>query len=207
MQPWVSNVASNQKNQSAAESSEPASQPSAPDLSARFTVAGNVVAAPGIQFALPQNTISGVGAVPFPNLSALPTSQQILVQATQSPYPPPDHVRQYEEILPGVFDRIVTMTERAQAAQIESMNRAMDLEHRDNMVMRILGTLVTLVSIGGAIYLGLKGITAVAIALVGVPVLAIARQLILGHHQQPVSQPHAPQHKQPEATAPPEASS
>lgn len=124
------------------------------DFSARYSVPGTVVSTPGIQFQFPQNGVTGPGPqLGNPQAAPFPAQQQIVLQAMQSPFPPPEHVRQYEAIMPGAFNRIMLMTERAQAAQIESMDRAMTLEHRDNTLMRILGTLVTLAAIGGAVFL------------------------------------------------------
>ena len=64
------------------------------------------------------------GKVMFPAPGPQLMIQQ--VQHWQSPYPPPEHIKEYEAILPGTFDRIIKMAEEAQRAQIDSTRRAQD---------------------------------------------------------------------------------
>lgn len=56
--------------------------------------------------------------------------------------------------------------------------KAMDLQSRDVRRGQVLGTLVTAGAIGGALFAASIGATAVAIVLVGVPVMAVAKALI-----------------------------
>ena len=62
------------------------------------------------------DTAGPAGTIPvqptFPPMSQFVVQQ---VQTWQSPYPPPEHIKEYEKILPGTFDRILKMAEQAQA--------------------------------------------------------------------------------------------
>lgn len=46
------------------------------------------------------------------------------VQMWHAPFPPPQAVRDYEQVLPGSWDRLLTMAEESQAAQISTMREA-----------------------------------------------------------------------------------
>jgi hypothetical protein len=80
---------------------------------------GNASASPGsvahsiaggplhFQFPLPG---IGVPAGILLNQPAVPPSSQFVVQQVltwQSPYPPPEHIKEYEAVLPGTFERPV----------------------------------------------------------------------------------------------------
>lgn len=87
-------------------------------------------------------------------------------------------MERYVALQPDAFDRIIRMAERAQDATIETSRRAMDLQSRDIRRGQWLGTLVTLSAVGGAIFAASIGATAVAIALVGIPVMSVGKALI-----------------------------
>lgn len=119
------------------------------------------------------NTAPAERTMQFPMLLA----QQTL-QAWQGPYPPPDAIERYERVLPGAFDRILTMAERVQAAQIEDTKRAQDYLRDDVRRGHWLSTGVTCLAIVGAIVCAGQGWPWVAAALVSVPVMAVARALV-----------------------------
>lgn len=100
------------------------------------------------------------------------------VQVWQGQFPPPDVVERYNALQPDAFDRIIKMAERQQEAAIMGNVKAMDLQSRDVRRGQVLGTLVTAGAIGGALFAASIGATAVAIVLVGVPVMAVAKALI-----------------------------
>jgi uncharacterized membrane protein len=91
-----------------------------------------------------------------------------------SPYPPPDDLRQYEEILPGFTDRILSLTERESAHRMNEeryQNRAMiELAKRGQRYALLV--VLTLAGVGGAGILtghsvgGLAAIVAGAVSLV-----------------------------------------
>lgn len=114
--------------------------------------------------------------LPFPGFPAAVQMQQ--VQVWQGQFPPPEAMERYVALQPDAFDRIIRMAERAQDATIDTSRRAMDLQSRDIRRGQWLGTLVTLSAVGGAIFAASIGATAVAIALVGIPVMSVGKALI-----------------------------
>lgn len=87
-------------------------------------------------------------------------------------------MERYEAISPGTFDRLLLMAERQQQAAIESTAEARKFQRADNQRGQYLGFVVTLVAIAGAVYCALHGQGWIAAALVGVPVLSVAKALI-----------------------------
>jgi uncharacterized membrane protein len=111
-----------------------------------------------------------------------PTQQ---FQLWQGQFPPPEAVGKYEAVLPGSFDRMIRMAERLQEAQIEETRRAQDYARDDTRRGHWLGFAATIAAIVGAIVCvivaGLTHLPAmlwVAGALVGVPVMAVAKSLV-----------------------------
>jgi uncharacterized membrane protein len=94
------------------------------------------------------------------------------------PYPPPHEMREYESILPGAFNRIVSMAEQAQAAQIATMQQAQNYARRDARRGQVLGFITALAAMGGAIWCVHVGSPSVAGLFLSVPVLAVAKALI-----------------------------
>lgn len=103
---------------------------------------------------------------------------QQTVQSWQGPYPSPEAIEKYERVLPGAFDRILSMAERHQAAQIEDTSRAQEYLRNDMRRVHWLGAGVAFLSIVGAVACTIYGSPVVAVALVGVPVLSVAKALI-----------------------------
>jgi uncharacterized membrane protein len=100
------------------------------------------------------------------------------VQLWQGPYPPPAAVREYEAILPGTFNRMVSMAEQAQAAQIATIRQAQNYTRRDARRGQLLGFAATLVAMGCAVWCVHAGAPWVAGLFLGVPVMAVVKSLI-----------------------------
>ena len=100
------------------------------------------------------------------------------VQVWQGQFPPPDAIERYEAVHPGTFGRLVTMAERQQQAVIESASEARRFQRADNQRGQYLGFLVTVLAIVGAVLCAFFGQPWIAAALVGVPVLSVAKALV-----------------------------
>lgn len=87
-------------------------------------------------------------------------------------------MERYVAIQPDAFDRILTMAEQQQAANIAALHQAQRYQHRDTERGQWLGALTTFAAMAGAAYCGVAGSTAVAIALVAIPVMSVAKALI-----------------------------
>src|SRR5579883_353191 len=96
----------------------------------------------------------------------------------QGPYPPPDAVERYDAVLPGAFNRMITMAENLQSAQIAQSDQAL----RDNTEAmkrgQLLGAGTTVLAMVGAIVCVVLGAYWVAGAFLSVPVMAVGKALI-----------------------------
>ncbi|MBI5270151.1 MAG: DUF2335 domain-containing protein [Burkholderiales bacterium] len=112
----------------------------------------------------------------------------------QGPLPAPDDLAEYDRLLPGAADRIISMAEQEQQHRMECNLLAMhaDIQHRDatlavqdrvakgafasDMAGQILGAVIALAALAGGIYTALNGAhPTVSIALVGLPIAAIIK--------------------------------
>ena len=138
----------------------------------------------------PQHIVVQSPAIP-PHLLAqiiaqFQTGQQLMLpgivqqQAVhwQGPYPPPEAVERYERVLPGTFNRLITMAEQLQAAQIVQSNKALDYTHSTNTRGQWLGFVATALAMIGALGCVALGQPLVAGAFLSVPVLAVAKALV-----------------------------
>ena len=125
-----------------------------------------------------------IGQPPIgPNPGMLPMMLP-LVQAPstllswQGPYPPPEAVERYEKILPGTFDRMLSMAERLQEAQInqsrDAVNYTMEDTRRAHWLGWGLGIFALVVAIGCA-WLGYPWLGAAALS---VPVMGLGTALV-----------------------------
>jgi uncharacterized membrane protein len=110
----------------------------------------------------------------------LGAQQQVVqqVQVWQGPYPPPEAVAAYERILPGTFNRILQMAERAQEGQIATLQRAQEFQRRDTKRGHVLGFIGLIVGMAGAAYCVALHQPYVAVAFLSVPVMAVAKALV-----------------------------
>jgi uncharacterized membrane protein len=67
------------------------------------------------------------------------------------PYPPPDAVERYEAVLPGAFNRIITMAEQLQTAQVAQSKLALDYSSSNGRRGHWLGFMATILAMGGAL--------------------------------------------------------
>ena len=102
------------------------------------------------------------------------------VQLWQGQFPPPEAVAHYEQLLPGVFDRIVGMAEQQAAASISGTAEARRLLRDDTARGQWLGWSLAVLAIASAVLLGMTNHPAVATVLVAVPVMSVAIALING---------------------------
>jgi uncharacterized membrane protein len=96
----------------------------------------------------------------------------------QAPFPPPQAVCEYEQILPGTWNRLLGMAEKAQAAQILTIRNAQEYYRRDTKRGQVLGIVAMLAAMGCAIYCVSMKQPWVAVAFLSVTVMAVARSLI-----------------------------
>jgi uncharacterized membrane protein len=113
-----------------------------------------------------------------PTQLTLPGIVQQQAQHWQGPYPPPDAVERYERVLPGTFNRLITMAEQLQAAQIEQSGRIIDLTHAENKRGHWLGFSSTVIAMAGAVVCVWMNAPWLAVAFLSVPVMAVGQALV-----------------------------
>jgi uncharacterized membrane protein len=130
------------------------------------------------QGALPQLIAAMVASAAQPQQLLLPGIIQQQAIHWQGPYPPPEAVERYEHVLPGTFDRLITMAEQLQTAQISQSAKALEYAHADTNRGQWLGFATTGFAMVGAIICAKIGEPWVAGLFLSVPVMAVARALI-----------------------------
>lgn len=144
-----------------------------------------------------------------------PQPQQVQLTQQQhiyeGPIPPPEVLRGYEAVQPGAAERILRMAEveaeqrqRREAgalqANIETQKRQLALAElqtkstfRSDMIGQGCGLIVCLLSIAGAIYLGVNGHEWLGGALAGIPTAAVVKAFVIDKHSR--QQKQAPSQK------------
>ena len=121
--------------------------------------------------------LSGLGVQPM--LPGLPTLLGVQhTQVWQGQFPPPDAVERYEKVLPGAFNRIITMAERQQEAGIERSKQANIYRHADVKRAHYLGAAVTTIALIFALIALKMGSLIVAGAFLSVPVLSVGKAIL-----------------------------
>jgi len=96
-----------------------------------------------------------------------------------APFPPPQAVLAYEKTLSGSWDRMLTMAEEAQAADIRNV------QHKERYLSRafargqLFGFVAMLVAMGAALCCARLNQPWVAVTFLSVPVMAAARAFIV----------------------------
>lgn len=94
------------------------------------------------------------------------------------PFPPPALIKEYEVILPGSFERIMKMAEKAQNDQADTVKSAQQAQGRDSKRVHWMALAISLASVVGAVVCAWLHQTVIGTACLGVPVLAVAQSLI-----------------------------
>jgi uncharacterized membrane protein len=104
------------------------------------------------------------------------------------PLPPPAALEQFETIVPGAAERILALAESEHAHRVSAERSALQAEIDDDAACRAferrgqwMGFTVSVGSVLGAAAVALSdGPISVALALLGVPLMGVARALISG---------------------------
>jgi uncharacterized membrane protein len=87
-------------------------------------------------------------------------------------------IEHYQKVLPGSFDRMISMAERLQAAQIAEAKQAHNYAQADARRGQWLGFTATALAIAAALVALAFGNPWVSAAFVSVPVMGVAKALI-----------------------------
>ena len=115
----------------------------------------------------------------------------------QGPFPPPDVLQGYEEILPGSAERVFTLTEKEQQhrhrleeEEIRFLREHSQAEDSRLRLGQVSGFLIIAASLSLSTWLALEDRTIVALAMLSAPVFAAIGKLIRprGQHKPPARQ-------------------
>jgi uncharacterized membrane protein len=120
----------------------------------------------------------GIG-IPIAFPTTLPVAQtQQTVQLWQGQYPPPEAIEHYEKVLPGSFNRMITMAEQLQEAQIAEAKRANEYTKNDSRRGHWLGFMTAITAMGCALVSLYFGYPWVSSIFISVPVMGVAKALV-----------------------------
>ncbi|EAA7556099.1 DUF2335 domain-containing protein [Salmonella enterica] len=107
-----------------------------------------------------------------------PKVQAIVLKHFQGPVPPPAMLKEYNDVIPGLANRLIELTEKEQSHRhsIESYN--VKISKRG----QIMSFFVVLIIIFAAILFGLNGNTVLAGILVGIDLAALVTAFIAGKY-------------------------
>ncbi|GEM_PF-6792806 len=104
--------------------------------------------------------------------------QAVMQMQAHGPFPPPAAIKEYELILPGTFDRIFKMAEKAQSDQADTVRFVQHAQRQDTARVHWMALAISLAAIAGAVFCASLHETIVATACLGVPVFAVAKAFI-----------------------------
>jgi uncharacterized membrane protein len=116
--------------------------------------------------------------IPLQGNSFMFQPPQAQLRVWQGQFPPPEAVEHYDKVLPGTFNRLITMTEKLLDAQIAEAKEIRTFSNSETTRGQILGTVTTWLAMAGALVCAYLGQPWVAGGFLGVPVMAVARSLI-----------------------------
>lgn len=121
------------------------------------------------------------------------------LQMWMAPFPPPHVVVEYERVLPGTWDRMLTMAEEAQKADILSADNKGKYIQRGFSRGQAFGFLALLMAMGSALYCARLNQPWVAGAFLSMTVMAAATSFgvsIGGNRRRSGGDDHDPGHDQ-----------
>jgi len=102
----------------------------------------------------------------------------ILQTHWQGPFPPPDAVERYEKVHDGAFNRILTLAEQLQNAQIAQSSTALGHHHADVRRAQWLATGSMIAAMAGALLSAVAGHDVIAGLFLAVPVMGVVKALV-----------------------------
>ena len=122
------------------------------------------------------NNIQVNNSVPTPNHSKV----QIAAQRFSGPIPPPEVLQKYDEVLPGLAERIMKQAEAQTAHRIEMEKAVINSDIRKSYLGITLGFILGLVGIAGGIYLTSLGMISSGLFISGGALVSLVGAFIYG---------------------------
>ncbi|MGW4922286.1 DUF2335 domain-containing protein [Streptomyces parvulus] len=116
-----------------------------------------------------------------------------IVRRHQGPLPAPQTLGEYEQVLPGLAERIVSMAEREQAHRHELERTDLTQDYRISRAGQGLGLIALLVIAALAAYLGFLGHPGWAVAVAGIDIAAVVGVFVTGQWRSVEPVPDVPE--------------
>lgn len=131
---------------------------------------------------LPEKKISSVIEQIIPEVSQEKKEKLVefveCVQMYSGPIPPPSSLAEYENILPGSADRILTMTERQSSHRINLEGKVVEAEIKNGKTGQIMGFILAVLALGAGITFAIFGMKTEAIVTIIVTILGLCALFI-----------------------------
>lgn len=100
------------------------------------------------------------------------------------PLPDPSTLVEYNNAVPDAAERIIQMAEKQQQHRMEIEKAVVFSSNRQSSIGQILGFIIALVCIGGAVYLALNGYEKTAIVIATTTIIGLCTIFVLGKKAQ-----------------------
>lgn len=116
-----------------------------------------------------------------------PQDKEIIIQQLvvsehfQGPLPAPKHLRQYDEIVSGAAERIITMAEKEQSHRHSYEDFDLKVVNNQIVTGQWMAFILTLIFAGIAVWLILSGFEVVGSVIFGTTIIGIATVFIVGN--------------------------
>lgn len=123
-----------------------------------------------------------VAAVVGKDKASVVTAQVVALfsERFSGPIAHPKHLREYEEILPGAADRIISMAERSMQHTQDAENKIIQAEINDTRDGRRYGFMALMALVAAALVAGYMGLSTLALTFVGAGALGTIGAFIKG---------------------------
>ncbi len=98
--------------------------------------------------------------------------------------PPPQLLEHYEQILPGLAERIVSLAERQSAHRISMEGKVVGGQVWESRIGQVCGLIIALVGLGLGAYLGMNGHETLGGVIGGTPLAGLVGVFVYGKKQQ-----------------------
>lgn len=105
-------------------------------------------------------------------------------EAFSGPIPSPDTLRKYEEVLPGLAERIVKMAENQNSHRINLEDTVVTSQQKESRRGQHYGLLIGILGLATCVILSLSGHDAVATAIGSTTIVGLVTVFVVGKRQQ-----------------------
>jgi hypothetical protein len=110
-------------------------------------------------------------------------TQELVLMARSSPLPPPSELREYEQIAPGITDRLMTSVEKQQNHRMELEKTVIKTDSARSLRGQVFAFILAAIAIIGGIVLLLKGLNIAGLSVLVGTTTTLSGAFIYGKSQ------------------------